>query len=1154
MKNIFKLIANLTALISIIFTFQIQAQDTVIIQTLKFDSLSGRRGIWKFPNNNDSYRKILMHYTLKCDPKTPWDDFNCGEWDYLTYNMINIHTGVWDSTRQTAFSPKVGNSYPLSIGLRNNPTYTTYQRNKYSMVYEKVDSVKAMQFGSGSKTLELKSIPTRLQFIISKNELTVSNFPKGLINKMKLQTIGIGGTLANFTVKMKAYSGSDLPVFDNSSFTTCYSNNLTLKSDDTTDIGFTAPINRITITGVIIDISYDSIIGGKSIFIAGIDTAKSVFASGKTNYLEFNGDYEYVDCGIFPALQNSSAFSLEAWVKFDSWQAGRTILGKAGRVSLETGSQQGVVNCIIRNPKNSLGASPALLKLGEWTHLAMVYDGSQSSNDNKLKLFINGKPVTLSFRRQKDNSGMGIIPIPSATDSAYTPFSFSAGSSITGGLSNVHLWSVPLDAATISNWFTKQPDASHPNFIALAANYKLDESNGLSAKDYSTNNIAGKLIGVPVWKSLAGSELSNNSSTINFRPNIVLVQGFYKSRIDTSIVEEQVENHKTMVELLQITNGKPVRKELKYGWKSGWQFKYSPTGAKIDSTNYPADETLKQDTLVYYNRFEKMDSYEIGRYITPYGINFDLGPNGFTWIYDVTDYAPLLRGDVDLSAGNSQELIDVKFIMIKGTPPRNVLDVTRLWGGMKSYSYADLSNDKALSAKPVTFDGNAKQFKVKTRLSGHGHNSNDGNYPHCCEWKDNIHYLYVNKEEAAYWHIFQYYDCAENPNQAQGGTWPGSREGWCPGDIVKDYEFEVTKFIKGGSATFDYDITKVPTDNLGMGGGNYVTNMDLIQYSAENFKNDAEIYDIIAPNNFPLYSLSNPLCSQPKIAVRNNGSAPINSMQIDYWVSGGNKYKYDWKSDESSPILPHQKSEIYLPGDGNKFWIGNSKNLFYVVINNINGSKDDYQANDTAVTKFNMPDLLKQGVVLWYKTNKRAYDYILEIKDATGKVMLSKENLNNETLYKDTLKFGMGCYTLDMVDPNNLGLSYWAYTAQGTGYLQLRDLKGNLIKTFNPDFGHQIHYGFQLDDFYLVQENNYNNLLSLYPNPASDRLHLFISYPIGTAVMKLFDESGRVVLTKQIMAGEEFEMELNVAGLVSGAYFIRIANNQYEIRKNFIKR
>jgi len=73
------------------------SQDTIVVQTLTFDSITTRRGIWEFPSD-DSFRKILMYHTLKCDYQTQHDQYPCGEWDYLTYDNIHIHTGQYDST------------------------------------------------------------------------------------------------------------------------------------------------------------------------------------------------------------------------------------------------------------------------------------------------------------------------------------------------------------------------------------------------------------------------------------------------------------------------------------------------------------------------------------------------------------------------------------------------------------------------------------------------------------------------------------------------------------------------------------------------------------------------------------------------------------------------------------------------------------------------------------------------------------------------------------------------------------------------------------------------------------------------------------------------------------------------------------------------
>ena len=52
-----------------------------------------------------------------------------------------------------------------------------------------------------------------------------------------------------------------------------------------------------------------------------------------------------------------------------------------------------------------------------------------------------------------------------------------------------------------------------------------------------------------------------------------------------------------------------------------------------------AGESVQYDNttpLEYFSEpFEVINRFEISRYITPYGINLTLGPEGWTWIYDV---------------------------------------------------------------------------------------------------------------------------------------------------------------------------------------------------------------------------------------------------------------------------------------------------------------------------------------------------------------------------------------------------------------------------------------------------------------------------------------------------------------------------------------
>jgi hypothetical protein len=69
--------------------------------------------------------------------------------------------------------------------------------------------------------------------------------------------------------------------------------------------------------------------------------------------------------------------------------------------------------------------------------------------------------------------------------------------------------------------------------------------------------------------------------------------------------------------------------------------------------------------LIYYSQpFELINTIQIQNYVTPYGIGLNIGTDGFTHLYDVSDYVNYLKNSVDLSAHNTQELIDVTFAFI----------------------------------------------------------------------------------------------------------------------------------------------------------------------------------------------------------------------------------------------------------------------------------------------------------------------------------------------------------------------------------------------------------------------------------------------------------------------------------------------------------
>ena len=1120
------------------------AQDTVVVQTFTYDMITQRRGVFQFPEDTKQFRKILMSYSLKCDPRTPHDRFACGEWDYLTYTKVYKPTGRYDSTEKEHPFFKLGWDAPDSVEYTTKTTQTTYQNEYVKTVVDEVSNEETFDIGTESGAITFDGDVRRMQFVISSKELKEMGFTKGSINKIALKVNQPGDAVLRLAIRVRNAPGGALTNFVNYGFDTVFYSDITFDRAGWVDIMFNKPYNWTGFSSIMFEISYETLSGTAPV-LAGWSVAKAIESSTADRYLYFDGRNDAVEITKkIPEYYNAEKLTIEGWVRVNSWQAWNRLFG-AANTAVTIGKNTGQVFCILRKGGvNTYGNVLSVLPLNQWHHIAMVYDGSGETNKDKLKLYVDGKQKVLTFNGT----------IPETSDSVYTTLSFSGvqnvNHSLNGSLDEIRIWKEALDGDVISQWYNKKLSKTHPEYSNILAYYSFDNNDGTTADDEASGEYPGRLIGCPSWVNQSPMTLKCNIEQMKFVPIMKFYRGDYKTHTEAEIVEKTVDNPPISIVKYRVAGHGVEPYEYIYAWKAGYTYKYDKDRNKIDSTYNQREEVLYNHTLKYYDEpFEVVDQYEIGRFITPYGIGLDLGPDGFTWTYDVTDYAPLLQGKVDISSGNLQELHDLKFLFIKGTAPRDVIDIKRVWGPVRSYRYDALDNDTKLSEKEVQLNPDAKQFKLVTRLTGHGHYSNTGASPHCCEWKDNTHYLMVNGKQVASWHIWQTHDCALNPVYPQGGTWPGAREGWCPGDKVKDNNFELTKYIEGNSVKLDYAITPVPEDNQGMGKGNYYIAMQLIEYGDFKFDNDAEVYNVIMPSNDPYYSRKNPICANPMVVIRNNGRNPITALTIKYKVSGGVEETYNWVGN----IPSNEMVTISLPISGSEFWIGDKEHAFIVTVYNEDGSEDDYHENSTFLSHFDMPDLLPEKVIIEYKTNKRPQHFTYEVKDLEGNVVLRKFGLSPETVYRDTLNFPPGCYTFEFTDMYDLGLSYWAYPAQGNGYVRFLDLNGKPVKTFNPDCGHGYNYSFNLGSVTLVQDFNENYYVQPFPNPSQDNVNLEITYPLGDVTISVYNVNGQKLREQRAYVGENFSTILPTADLPAGTYFIRVQNERYNLTAKFIK-
>ncbi|BDD10978.1 hypothetical protein FUAX_34100 [Fulvitalea axinellae] len=452
------------------------------------------------------------------------------------------------------------------------------------------------------------------------------------------------------------------------------------------------------------------------------------------------------------------------------------------------------------------------------------------------------------------------------------------------------------------------------------------------------------------------------------------------------------------------------------------------------------------------------EKFEIEAFVTPYGKRLWFGgENGWKYVYDVTDYAPILSGKVELKSGNRQELLDMKFLFIKGTPVRDVISVENLYP-MGSYKYEDLSDDKKLQTRKLVFNPEAKTYRMRARISGHGHYGPRN----CCEWDNKKHTYYANKQVLFHWNVWK--DCGHNAVFPQGGTWQFDRAGWCPGTPVDTYDFEVPQRVQpGDTINFDYGIE--PYSDNGEKGGSYRQSHQLFSYGAPNFKVDATLADIITPSSQDAHSRFNPICSNPRILIQNTGSNPLRTVKITYGFKKGKKSVYTWNGN----LGFLDKAEVMLPAPS---WKGFKKSPeFVVTLSEPNGGTDESPAGNTLVTTAKKPLAMGREFFLHIEANGlgRAKETGYKIINSNGAVVYERPALKDGETYDDFIALPDGCYELLVTDKAEDGMirHWWNYRRDKSkvgknGRIALMDEKGELVKELRFDFADYLSVRFQV--------------------------------------------------------------------------------------------
>ncbi len=1103
---------------------------TDTIQTLTYDS-TGRDYVFQFPaDDGTSYEKIIMEYSMRCknglvSTQGAPNDVGCGEWDYSCNTFIQDSSKT-DSIKASHPSYVISNFLGTDYSYTTLPTYTYYNYNQYNMVYNSVVSETEASVGTGTENLDYPfnsaSKVSKSQYLWTATELTSAGLSTGNITGLKLNITSANGNANFLRIRMKQTSKTELnnikPDFND--FTEVYFKNTSMAAGEN-QFNFYNNFTWDGTSNIIVEYSFTNSTTETTTTVEGHDagTNMALVNDGSDKFLEFSASGR-VD------ITNSDYSSIENAISVVFWVYGNPNVLPVNTSAFEANDEQGRRQVHAHLPWSNSGIywdcgnvggydridkSASFDEIaGQWHHWAFIKDASVGL----MRIFLDGETWKTGSGKTK--------PIDIET--------FKFGSNVSGNypyfgyMDEFSIWDKRLEKEDIQDWMYKKVDASHPDYSHLINYFAMDEGSGNIISDNSPNNVSGIHDGMPSWKTHRGIELFKDFATSSFRPNTTFIKGEYSTTLETIVETDSVLNSQNMVIAYQVTGTDLETVDTNYYYRAGNMFVYNESNDIVDTVIVTAEGSLQITDLAYYKKNPSV--FEIMSFVTPYGLYLNLGQQGKTWTFDVTDFAPILKGKkrMYLTGGIHQEDLDIKFIFKKGTPARDVVDIQQIWRAGAQRNYNAISTDKYYEPRDVKLNTDASTYKIRTAITGHGQEG---------EFIKRMHYINLDGGDKEFqWQVWK--TCGNNPIYPQGGTWIYDRAGWCPGAPTNLREDEITSYVTaGGTVNIDYGI------NSASGDSRYLINCQLVSYSNPNFSADVQLYDISRPSDRIEYGRVNPVCYHPTVTIKNTGNANLTSCKITYGVAGGTTKEYDWTGS-----LEFDKNEtVALPIQESSFWIGDDSNVFTATVSNPNGSADEYEGNNTQNSNFVLPDMYDDVLCLNLITNNYAYQNSYEIKDHQGNVVFSKTGLSNNTNYKDTLNLPNGCYTLEMDDTGGDGLSFWANSAQGSGALHLKSATSSTIyKTFQPDFGNGFSYSFVLGEVtYINDAGAYVPKIKVYPNPTADIVNINVSLNGQADVdVCIYDLTGRKVADKLFNNTCTLKTSFDLSGKKNGIYLCEI--------------
>ena len=1118
--------------------FQSFGQDTVWVQGFTYGSKT-RDSLIQFPSgDHNNFEKILMYYNMRCKNAliSTGSERNkgCGEWDYSCNTNIVDSTQV-DSLKQLHPNYVIQGLTDNYFSYRNQPTY---QYQVFPLKNVTINTSSGIQYlpatsNAGDTLYTFAGKNAGVMYVITSS----TQFPGGNVGKISGLRIASSGQGSLNFLKIRLASvntlTSDPATIQNASFTEVFHNHLTLTAAGFKDIVFHTPYTHSS-GNLIIEISY-----------TGNDSSASQLSlvASKTAQNNLLLTTEQSDKYLSLSQQGPATLPVNQWPKNLSeitvcfWSRGNEKVlpnnNSAFHANDEKGNRQLNVHLPWSNSRIywdcgndgsgydriDKAASPAEFE-GSWNHWAFT----KNTTTGSMKIYLNGVLWHSGSGKTKPIQIQQLLL--GATD-------LNGGLPYAGDMDDFGVWAKELNASDIKQIMALNPLRSPVLSSQMLAWYDFNEHDGAEIIDKSTFKESGIFKEAPFRGRFRGHEIWKGFAQQASIPDISLIRGNYTINVQTYESRDSVQRFPVKVIPYEVKNNNLVAGNPYFVWEAGYFPVYDEAGNVIDEVEFPEDDVIFIENLTYYQKSPSI--FELLSFVTPYGIGLDLGIQGKTWIFDVTDYGPILKNAKRLlmnKGGEWQEEMNIKFAFVKGKPTRKVLSIQQLWPAT-SYGYTSILNNNHLEPRSVFCEPDVKSIKLRNVSTGHGQEG---------EFISRTHSLNVNGGATEFiWPLWK--ECADNPIYPQGGTWVYDRAGWCPGAPSDLREYEIMPLVTPGSPfTVDYGLSTASGDSR------YIVNTQLVKYGENSFALDGAITDIIAPTDKALYTRINPMCAEPSLVLKNNGSQAITSVKIRYSIDGGPTGVVSWTGN----LAFLKEATVTLPVVFPAHLFGGKK--IRVTLEEINNQPDTYGNNNTLESVIPPVSLLTGDLVVSIKTNGMPSETRWVVRDSDGNVVkTSRSSMNPFTLYQDTIKGLSGCYQLQFIDSDDDGISWWA-NGDGDGFIRAKGTTSPW-NFFEPDFGREFTFNFWIEGTSNTNETENPKAVIITPNPAFEVVDIRFNSEITPQKLAIVSLSGSIITenTMQETDVNAYRSTIDVSRLSAGMYLVKIITKRGVHVHTFVK-